>query len=317
MAETDHPAPETAALDTQHLKTFVDVVTMGSFAAAARARDLAPSQVTRAVASVEAALGARLLHRTTRKLTLTEAGQAYFDRVQPLLAELEAAAEEVRASTASIRGTVRISASVAYGQAVLVPLLPELHARHPGLEIELLLTDAVVDLATQRIDLALRLAPTVDSALVGLSLASARYRVCASRDYLQRHGRPARPADLSACDCPRFALPGYRSQWHFRADNAAVETVIVRGWLVVSTALALHRAALDGLGPTLLPDWLVAADLAAGRLVDLFPDHEATASNFDSQIWLLYVSRKHLPRRVRAVVDFLKLRLETLGRPHR
>jgi DNA-binding transcriptional LysR family regulator len=296
-------------LDTHHLQTFVDVVTLGSFAAAARTRDLAPSQVTRSVALVEKTLGARLLHRTTRKLTLTAAGQAYFDRVRPLLTELEAAGEEVRSSTASIRGTVRISASVAYGQAVLVPLLPELHARYPAMDIELLLTDAVVDLAKDRIDLALRLAPAVDTALVGLPLASARYRVCASPEYVRRCGSPGVPGDLSACACPRFALPGFRSQWLFRSGDGLVETVNVCGWLIVSTALALHRAALGGLGPTLLPDWLVEPDLAAGRLVDLFPRHEATATQFDSKIWLLYVSRQHLPRRVRAVADFLKAQL--------
>lgn len=296
-------------MDLQHLKTFIDVVTLGSFAAAARVRDMAPSQVTRSVATLEAALGARLLHRTTRKLTLTEAGQAYFDRIRPALADLDAAAEELRSSTGAIGGTVRITASVAYGQAVLVPLLPELHARHPGLAVELLLTDEVVDLAVERIDLALRLAPQVDAALVGLPLAAVRYRVCASPVYVQRHGRPHLPGDLSALACPRFALPGYRSQWHFRVGTGEVDTVDVGGWLIVSTALALHRAALEGLGPTLLPDWLIGDDLAAGRLVDLFPEHEATAQNFDSQVWLLYVSRKHLPRRVRAVLDFLKLRL--------
>lgn len=297
-------------MDTQHLQTFIDVANLGSFAAAARARDLAPSQVTRSVALLEAELGARLIHRTTRKLTLTEAGRAYFDRIRPVMSELEAAAEEVRSSTGAIGGTVRISASVAYGQTVLVPLLPELHALHPGLTVELLLADAVVDLAADRIDLAVRLAPAVDDRLVGLSLASARYRVCASPAYLQVHGTVEVPSDLAACACPRFALPGYRSQWHFRGRNGAVETVHVGGWLIVSTALALHRAALDGLGPTLLPQWLIEPDLVAGRLVDLFPDHEATASNFDSQVWLLYVSRQHLPRRVRAVVDFLKRHLQ-------
>lgn len=296
-------------MDTQHLKTFVDVVTQGSFAAAARARDLAPSQVTRSIAQLEAALGARLLHRTTRKLVLTEAGQAYFDRIRPLLDELEAAAEEAQSSTGDIRGTVRITESVAYGQAVLVPLMHDLHARHPALEIDLLLTDAVVDLAAQRVDLALRLAPAVDAALVGYALATVRYRVCASPAYLERQGPLRAPGDLSTRECLRFALPGYRTQWHFRDTGGAVESVDVDGWLVVSTALALRRAALDGIGPALLPDWLVHADLAQGRLVDPFPKHEVTATNFDSQVWLLFVSRQHLPRRVRAVMDFLKHRL--------
>lgn len=296
-------------MDVQQLKIFIDVVERGGFAAAARARDLAPSQVTRAIAQLEAALGARLLHRTTRKVTLTEAGLAYLERVRPLVDALDAAAEEVRSSTGDLRGTVRMTASVAYGQAVLVPLMPELHALHPALQIDLLLTDALVDLATQRVDLALRLAPSVDDALVGVALAPVRYRVCASRAYLERHGPLHAPQDLATRDCVRFALPGFRTQWHFRDRDGQVTSVPVGGWLVVSSALALHRAALDGLGPALLPDWLVQDDLACGRLLALCPDHEATAGNFDSRVWLLYVSRRHVPRRVRAVTDFLKRRL--------
>ena len=139
-----------------------------------------------------------------------------------------------------------------------------------------------------------------------MRLAPVRYHVVSSPAYLNRHGRPREPADLGACDCLRFPLPGFRTQWTFRDDMGAVQAVGVKGWLVLSTALALHRAELDGIGPALLGDWLVRADLDAGRLVDLFPGHEVTASNFDSAVWLLYPSRSHLPRRVRAVVDFLK-----------
>jgi DNA-binding transcriptional LysR family regulator len=299
-------------MDTQHLRTFVEVVRQGSFAAAARHLDLAPSQVTRAVAAVEDELGARLMHRTTRKLTLTEAGAAYFDRVSLLLEDLDAAADDLRASTGEVRGIVRLTASVAYGQTVLMPLWPRLHDRHPGLELDLQFSDSVVDLVGQQVDIAVRLGRLADSSLVGALLAPVRYRVCASPAYLRRHGRPRTPADLAHCACLRFALPGFRTEWSFRRPGQAgapVESVRVGGWMVASTALALHRAAVDGLGPSLLADWLVDADLAAGRLVDLFPRLEATATHFDSAAWLLYPSREHLPRRVRVVVDFLKAEL--------
>jgi DNA-binding transcriptional LysR family regulator len=296
-----------AAMNIQHLRTFIEVVHQGSFAGAARVLDMNPSAVTRAVASLEAALGARLLQRTTRRIALTEAGAGYLERVRPLLDELGRAGEALQDTTGRARGVVRVTASVAYGQTVLVPLLPALHAAHPGLEIDLVLSDAVVDLVAQRIDVALRLGPAVDSSLVGLKLAAVRPRVVASPAYLKRHGRPRTPQDLAQCDCLRFPLPGYRTQWSFRErEGEQVQTVAVRGWLVMSTALALHRAALDGLGPALLSDWLVGPDLDAGRLVDLFPRHEVTATNFDSAIWLLYPSREQVPRRVRAFVDFVK-----------
>ena len=296
-------------MDLQHLRTFAAVVDEGSFAGAARVLDVAPSMVTRAVAALEATLGARLLQRTTRKVALTDAGAAYLERVRPLIGELDHAADELRSATGAVRGTVRVTASVAYGQAVLVPLLPALHTAHPSLEVDLMLGDAVVDLVSQRIDVALRLGPAVDSSLVGMRLRPVRFRVVASPGYLVSHGRPRKPADLAACDCLRFALPGFRTRWTFRDRAGRTEDVAVRGWLVMSTALALHRAALDGLGPALLGDWLVDDDVEAGRLVDLFPAHEATATNFDSAVWLLYASREHVPRRVRAFVDFVKARL--------
>lgn len=296
-------------MDIAHLKTFIEVVRQGSFAGAARQLDLTPSSVTRAIASLEAALDARLLQRTTRRVALTKAGAAYIERIGPLLDELERAGEELHASAGQARGTVRVTASVAYGQNVLVPLLPDLHAAHPGLEVELLLSDSVLDLVSQRIDLALRMGPAVDTSLVGSRLRPIRFRVCASPAYLRKHGQPRKPGDLARCDCLRFALPNYRTQWTFRDAEGHVEEVAVGGWLVMSTALALHRAALDGLGPALLGDWLIDADIAAGRLVDLFPDHEATAANFDSAVWLLYPSRKHVPLRVRAVMNFVKQRI--------
>ena len=293
-------------MDLQQLKTFVDVVHQGSFAAAARQLGMAPSMVTRSVAALERELGVRLMQRTTRKLSLTEAGAAYYEHARSALEALERASDEAHATTGEVRGTVRVTASVAYGQMVIVPVLPALHQQHPGLEIDLLLTDTLVDLVAERVDIAVRLGPVTDSSLVGMQLAVARYRVCASPAYLKSHGRPRVPAELAQCDCLRFPLPGFRTQWKFRTANGLVESVGVHGWLVLSTALALHRAALDGLGPVLLADWVVGPDLASGRLVDLFPGHEVTATSFDSAVWLLYASRAYVPRRARAVVDFIK-----------
>ncbi|HEY8877097.1 MAG TPA: LysR family transcriptional regulator [Roseateles sp.] len=298
-------------MDLEQLRTFIEVVRQGSFAGAARSLNLEPSKVTRAVAALETELGVRLLQRTTRQLSLTEGGESYLAQVSPLLAELDLAAEELRAGSGQLRGLVRITASVAFGQTVLVPLLPEIHRRHPGLELDLLLTDAVVDLVSQRVDIALRLGPAVNSSLVGQPLRDVRFRVVASPAYLKQHGRPRRPADLADCDCLRFPLAGYRSLWRFRsAPEGQVEEVSIQGWLVASTALALRQAALDGLGPALLADWLIDTDLHAGRLVDLFPGLEATATDFDSAVWLLYTAReKQLPKRVQTVLGLLRERL--------
>lgn len=300
-------------MDTEHLRTFIEVVKQGSFAAAARRLGLASSQTTRAVAAVEAALGVRLMHRTTRKMTLTDAGASYFARASTLLEELDAAADDLRVTNSEIRGVVRLTASMALGHKLVLPLLPKLHALHPGLELDIRFSDMVVDLIGQQVDIALRQSVTVDESLVGARLGRLRYRVCASPAYLERHGRPRKPADLAHCDCLRIGLPGFHSEWSFRAlgrTPGKVETVQVGGWLVASSALSIQQAALDGLGPVLLADWLLDPDIAAGRLVDLFPQYEATATHFDHAIWLLYASRAHLPRRVRVVVDFLRAELQ-------
>ena len=296
-------------MDTEHLKVFVEVVQQGSFAAVARKFDIDPSAVTRAITSLERDLGLRLLERTTRQLVLTAAGKAYHENACKLLQDMQQAADEARDLAGSPVGVVRVTTSVAYGHTVLLPLLPALRAAYPALEIDLLLSDAIVDFVAEGVDVALRLRQDSDTSLVGTRLARIRYHICASPEYVRQQGRPRTPAELAERDCMRCSLRGYRTQWRFRDAAGTVEAVDVGGWLVVSNSLALHRAALSGLGPTLLADWLAGADLAAGRLIDLFPDHEVTPTDFDNAVWLLYTSRAYVPMRVRAFVEFIKQRI--------
>jgi DNA-binding transcriptional LysR family regulator len=152
----------------------------------------------------------------------------------------------------------------------------------------------------------------VNSSLVGQRLRDVRFRVVASPAYLKQQGRPLRPADLAHCRCLRFPLPGYRALWRFRnSPDGETDDVAIQGWLVASSALALRQAAIDGLGPALLADWLIDTDLRAGRLVDLFPELEATATDFDSAVWLLYATReRQLPKRVQVVLDMLREHLK-------
>ncbi len=251
----------------------------------------------------------RLLERTTRQLVLTEAGKRYHENAGKLLQDMQQAADEARDLVGNPSGVVRVTTSTTYGYAVILPLLGALREAYPELEIDLLLSDTITDLVAERVDVALRLRQEADTSLVGTRLTRIRYHVCASPDYMQRQGRPDVPTELAARDCLRCSLRGYRTQWKFRDQAGAVEAVDVGGWLMVSNSLALQRAALDGHGPALLPDWLAASDLAAGRLVDLFPDHEATPTDFDNAVWLLYTSRAYVPRRVRVFVEFIKQRL--------
>lgn len=291
-------------LDT--LEIFAEVMRGGSFAEVARRRDQDPSSISRVIAGLEAEIGVRLFQRTTRRLSPTEAGRVYFRRIEPLLGEIDRASAEARDLATSPSGTLRVTASVAFGYAVLTPLLPALRSRYPDLKLDLILNDAAIDLVAEGIDLAIRLGPRPDVDLIGTRLMPVRHRVCASPGFLEARGRPAAPTDLQSLDCLRFPLSGFRTHWRFREPAGPTMEVPVDGSLVISNALALRQSCLDGLGPALLADWLVGDDLAAGRLVDLFPDHDVTATDFDTAAWLLYPSRAYVPLKVRAFIDFLK-----------
>ena len=256
---------------------------------------------------LEAELGVRWLQRTTRAMVLTEAGEAYLARVLPLIDELARARDEATSLRTDPAGTLRLTASVAFGQECLVPLLSELRSTFPRLKFELLFTDTNLDLVAERIDLAIRLAPSFRADVVGVRLFPTRYRIVASPDYLAREGGIRTPDDLGVRPCLLMSLPGFRSRWLLRR-GAETWDVPVQGDVVMSSALPLRAAAVAGLGPALLADWLVRDDLAAGRLVDAMPDHEATATTFDTAAWLLYPSRDHLPRKVRSIMDFLRQR---------
>ncbi len=293
-------------MDLDALRIAALVAQQGSFAAAARVLDLDPSSVSRSVANTEAALGLRLFQRSTRALSLTEEGETYLARVAPLLDEFDHAREEARRLRAAPSGTLRMTASVAFAHECILPFLGAFQADFPDIMVELIPTDANLDIAASSIDLAVRLAPAPKGDLISTRLMTTRYVVCASPDYIANHDPIQHPEDLRNHDCLRFALPAFRTRWRFRAGSAAPFDVPVSGRVVIGNALSLRQAAIDGLGPALLADWLVGPALAEGRLVDLFPDHAATATEFDTAAWLLYPSRSYLPRKVRVMIDFLR-----------
>lgn len=292
-------------MDIEALKIFAAVAHSGSFSAVARTRSVEPSSVSRVVATIEAELGERLFQRTTRKLTLTEAGTLYLARIEPLVAQLDEAAGEARAMGRGPVGTLRLSVSVAFGLARIVPLLGHFRARFPALTIELLMSDAQVDLVRDGIDLAIRLAPGVDANVVVTRLAETRYHVVASSAWLAAHPL-ATPDALSDVPVLRFTLPGYRDRWLFRDSAGDITAVPVGGPILISNALGLRDAALAGLGPALLADWMIERHVAEGKLVDCFPDWRATATDFDTAAWAIYPSRNFLPNKVRVTIDFLR-----------
>ncbi|MBW4471548.1 MAG: LysR family transcriptional regulator [Stenomitos rutilans HA7619-LM2] len=288
------------------LQTFVDVVKQGSFAAVARERNVDPSSVSRAIAGLEEELGIRLLQRTTRQLSPTEAGMAYFQRIEPLVEEMQQAIDVAADMSGQPKGTLRITASVSFGLKRVVPLLPDFRSMYPDLTVDLLLTDTNVDLFTERIDLAIRLGLLADSTLVAQQLMKTRYFVCASPQYLQQWGHPKNPGDIEQHHCLLFPLAGFRSRWRFKHSDQEETEVFVQGHTMISNAIALQQCAIAGMGLALLPDWLIESDLGDGRLVNVFPSYDVTATEFDTAAWLVYPSRAYVPLKVRVFIDFLK-----------
>ncbi len=292
-------------MDLQDLSLFVEVARQGSFAAVARDRGIDPSSVSRSIAGLEARLGLRLFQRTSRQMVLTEAGELYLARLPGVIDEMERLRDEAASLRSGPVGTIRLTASVAFGQVCLLPLLPAFSAAFPRLKLELILRDANLDLVAERIDLAIRLGPSVRADVIGVKLMQTRYRAVASPEYLAAAGAPMQPSDLALRPCLLLSLTGFRSRWVFRSKGVQ-EDVPVAGQFILSNPLAVRAGVLAGLGPALLADWVIDRDLSAGRLVDLFPDHEVTATTFDTAAWLLYPSRAYLPRKTRSVIDFLR-----------
>lgn len=295
-------------MNVNDLQLFVDAARLGSFAAVARAHTIDPSSVSRTISSLEADLGSRLFNRSTRTLSLTEAGERYLRQMGPILEEIAHANAAVANATQSVGGVVRLTASVAFGQQLLAPLIPALRELYPALAVELLLTDDNLDLIENRVDLAIRLGPEISGDLICAKLCDTRYRVVASSDWTKANDALSAPSALSDVDCLLFTLPQFRNRWLFKKDGM-VEEVSVRGQITVSNARALFDLMLAGNGPCLLSDWLIREALASGDCIDLFPDHEVTATTFQTAAWLVYPSRSFLPAKTRAVIEFVRQNL--------
>ncbi|MBM2574863.1 LysR family transcriptional regulator [Jannaschia sp. Os4] len=287
-------------MDTRTLHLLLDVARLGSLAATARHHGIDPTTVSRAVAQAEARIGARLFHRSTRRLTPTEAGARFLRDVAEPAARIEAAMEAARAGTDRVTGRVRLAASVAYGTEVLAPALPALLERHPDLAVDLVLDDAPRDLVGERIDVAVRLAPAPTGDLVSRKLHPVRYRLVAAP------GTGRADPEVLAARALVHALPGAPPVWRVRT-GAGERDVPLAPRATFTSPLALRAAARAGLGVALLADWLVAGDLAAGRLA-VVSEAEATPTGFDAAAWALYPARDHLPARVRATIGWLTAR---------
>jgi DNA-binding transcriptional LysR family regulator len=282
------------------MRVFTTVVDAGSFAAAADKLDLSRGMTSRYVAQVEAHLGVRLLNRTTRRLSLTEAGSDYYQRAVQVLSLAEEAERAVTQEAAVPRGTLRINTSVSFGVRHVGAAISAYLQRHSQVKADLTLNDRVVDLVEEGFDVAVRIARRVDPGLVARPLTRARMLACASPDYVKRHGMPKSPAELARHNCLTYAYSGLQNEWHF-ARRGREQTVKVSGNLHGNNGDILAQAVAEGLGVTVLPTFMIYDMLREKRLVRVLEGWEAD----ELTIFAVYPSRQFLPPKVRSFVDFM------------
>ena len=286
------------------MRVFVTVVDLGSQSAAADHLQLSRPVVSRYLAELEDWVGARLMQRTTRKLSLTAAGQETLPRCRQLLelaGDLQAAVQQPDDAP---KGALRISVSTSFGQAQLVDAVAAYVRRYPGVKVELQMLDRTVNLVDERIDLAIRTSNELDPNLIARRLSVCRSVVCASPAYLSEHGVPQRVEDLSRHNCLTHAYFGH-SLWHFKVAGQPV-AVPVAGNISANEAMTLQKAALAGAGIAMLPSYQTADALRRGELVRLLPEAQPRTLNLNA----VYTSRKHMPATLRSMLDFLVQRLK-------
>jgi len=301
------------------LKTFCLVASTSGFSNAARQLGMATSSVTRLVDALEQRLGAVLLNRSTRSVTLTDAGRIYYEDAQRILEQLDAADDAVTDRAGGICGVLCIAAPVTFATMYIAPILLELRARHPRLAVDLRLSDNASNLIDESIDVAIRIGSIDPQAnLVARRLTAHQRLLCASPSYLAARGTPQRPADLLAHDCLQFSFADNRRVWRMRRTGAAggaaelpIEEIAVNSVVQANNGEVLRQAGIAGLGIGMLARWLVQGDLQTGRLVQVLADYEVNPGPMDVAMYALYQANRRGSRKIQA---FLELLTEHLAR---
>lgn len=282
------------------MRVFQAVAERGGFSAAAAQLNLSKASVSKQVSALEDHLGARLLNRTTRRLSLTEVGHGYLARVQGILDDIAETESAIGEHHAAPRGMLKVNAPMTFAQMHLSPALCGFMARYPDITVDLSLTDRRIDLIEEGVDVAVRIGKLADSSLIARRLAPIRIALCATPAYIEKHGRPRTPADLAGHDCCLYTLSQRPDEWRFTGPDGG-HVVRVSGRLHADNGQVLRDAVLAGHAIALFPTFLVGADLRAGRLVRLLEGYSAGEFGLHA----VYPPGRHLSAKVRAFVDYL------------
>lgn len=280
------------------MRTAVAVAEQGSFTAAAAKLGVSASTVTKLIGRLEEDLGIKLFHRTTRKLALTEAGQEYCERCMRIIADIQDAESSLKQANSATTGTVRLVVPILFGRLTLIPELPHFYERYPDVNLSLAFSDRPVDLVESGYDLGVHTGEIRDPGVLRRQLTRGPQVTAASPDYLRRHGVPRQPEDLHAHNC---IYGRFGPEWHFQLPNGGRQRLVIKGNLVIFNGDALREAAVAGLGVVHSTWWALRQDLAAGRLKQILPEYVIEGA----AVSVAYPANRHLPARVRAVIDFL------------
>jgi DNA-binding transcriptional LysR family regulator len=295
------------------MEAFVLVVDTGSFSAAARRLNVGQPAVSKMVAQLEDRLGVKLLVRTTRGLTATEAGLSYYERARRSIGEADEAEFAARGAGSSLTGRLRVSAAVTLARIHLIPHLPEFLAQHPGLEIDVVLDDRNIDLVHEGIDVALRMGQLTDSTLTAARIASGRQVVLGSPAYFARVGEPAEPGDLIAHDAVIYSQRGGGADWTFKRDGTAI-AVTLKGRLRVSAAEGVRAAVLAAAGIAVVSEWMFAPEIASGMVKVVLPDWDLPRID----LWTVFPAGRTASAKARIFTQFVQnvMRAQNGSPPH-
>jgi DNA-binding transcriptional LysR family regulator len=282
------------------LTAFVRVVDAGGFSAAGRRLNMSTTMVSNHVQALEDRLGARLLNRTTRKVSLTEVGRAYYDRCIQILADIEQADDIAGALQSTPRGTLRIYTAT-HIVPFVAPVVAEFLAKYSDVKVDLNMGERTVDIIDEGFDIAVRMTPPPDSSLITRNLATWRHVLCCSPGYLEKHGRPQQLSDLSEHNCVRHVNYPFDDEWRFVDRRGATASVRISGNLISNSGEMLRTAGLQGVGVCLAPGFLIHDDLDEGRLVRLLPEYRPVELSMNA----VYPHRHHLSAKVRTFIDML------------
>ncbi|MBL4781633.1 MAG: LysR family transcriptional regulator [Porticoccaceae bacterium] len=283
------------------MKTVVAVVETGSFTAASERLNISKALVSKYIGQVERGLNARLFHRSTRKLAMTETGKTYYQRVLPLLAEFTELVDAVGGGKTSPQGLLRISVPVAFGEMKLAPLIPKFLRRYPDIRLELILRNSVIDMLEEGIDVRLLIGGVDDSSLVARHIQTLPLILCASPSYLQHEGEPQSPQDIGAHACIIDSNFRIGKQWPVISPDGTTQSITVNSRIAASSPSAVMEIAIAGGGIAMVPRYIAESALDRGLLQEVLPNY----TTLEFGLFALYPHRRYLPRKVRCFIDFM------------